>query len=100
MRGHLIIISPGFRQKRQIRLKHSTLAVAGTALLSGLCALVAFGVTFPHDIEEAEFRRMQAENVSLRLEHETADSEARRLKNQVARMEEISNKITRELSAD
>lgn len=100
MRGHLIIISPGFRQTRQIQLKRSTMAVVWTALLSGLCALFAFGFTFPEEIEETEFQRMQAENATLRIEHENADSEARRLTSQVDRMEQISSKIVRELSAD
>jgi hypothetical protein len=100
MSGHVIIIPPGFRATRQLRVGRRALKMIGAGFMASLCAVFAFGYTFPPAIADTEFDRMRAENQALRIEHENVDGEARRLRTQVARMEQISSKITRELSAD
>jgi hypothetical protein len=97
MRGHLIVMAPGLRQTRQLRLN---LGVVSGALLSLMCGIFAFFYTFPAEIDDPTFDRMKAENQALRIENVNAGIEAQRLINQIARMERMSSRITRELGGD
>ena len=100
MRSRVIILDPSFCQTRQLHLTRPVLALLGTLLFASMCAALAFYFTFPVAIDDFEFNRMKAENVALRLEHETADTEAKRLTAQIAKMEKVSTRISRDLAAD
>lgn len=100
MRGHLIIISPGFRQSRKIRLGRATKAIIAMPLLAIAVAIAAMTYTYPREIQDSEYDRILAENRALALEKETAASEAGRLTLTIARMERISNRIAQEIGSD
>jgi hypothetical protein len=69
-------------------------------MIASMCAVLAFGYTFPPEIDEGEYNRMKAENQALQIENKSANLEAQRLITQIAKMERVSSRITRELAAD
>jgi hypothetical protein len=100
MRGHIIIITPGFRRSLKIPVGRPFQVLLGMPVLALMLGLTFMGVTFPREIHDAEYSRMVEENRTLLSAKETAAIEAGRLSMSIARMEQLSNRITAEISSD
>jgi hypothetical protein len=99
MRGHIIIITPGFRRSLKIPMGPCRMLLGMPAL--ALTLVLAFmAATFPKEIHDSEYSRIVEENRALQTAKENAADEAGRLSMSIARMEQLSNRISAEISSD
>jgi len=100
MRGHIIIITPRFRRSLKIPIGRPFHFLVGMPAIALVVGLALMAVTFPEPIHDHEYSRMIEENRALQTAREAAEVEADRLSMSIARMEQLSSRISAEISSD
>ena len=97
----LIIVPPKTPRIRWIHIPRPALVILALAFLVSFLLSVLLCLTFALPQKtETDRRRLQAENMILKVENTNAEFQARRLNEQLSRVEETSARITATLQSD
>jgi hypothetical protein len=97
----LIVIPPGGSLGPRIQISRLAILILAAALVLSFVTTVALMLIFPGiQPSDTDRSRVAAENQTLKIENRNAEFQMLRLKAQVSRVEELSNRVTALIDAD